>query len=357
MGIPLIEELVSNGDEIYVTSRKERITSKTSVHYIVGNAYDIPFLKETLKTRYDAIVDFMHYTPNALNERLDLLLSSADHYFFLSSCRVFMPSENAITEQSPRLLDNIEDSSYLKTEEYALAKARCEDIFKSSNYKNWTIIRPYITYGPERLQLSMLEKEGWLFRALNNRSIVFSKDLAQTRTTLTYGDDVSKVIAFLIRKKLCLGDCLNVVGNETMTWGEILDFYLDIIELNSGKRPSVHWLNNAVELSRIIGNTYKFKYDRKYDRVFDNAKMMRLPEFSINFTPMTIGIEQSLMSFLKGPRRFSYYNVILEAWMDKQADEFSSLSSILGIKNKFKYLLIRNTFIFEKRLPKGDVNW
>ena len=42
-------------------------------------------------------------------------------------------------------------------------------------------------------QLGVLEKELWLYRALNGRTIVFSKDIAEKSTTLTYGYDVASV--------------------------------------------------------------------------------------------------------------------------------------------------------------------
>lgn len=51
------------------------------------------------------------------------------------------------------------DEDYIKTDEYALQKARQENILLGSKYKNWTIIRPYITYNKERLQLGVLEKK------------------------------------------------------------------------------------------------------------------------------------------------------------------------------------------------------
>ena len=63
----------------------------------------------------------------------------------------------------------------------------------SSCLKNWTIIRPYITFSDARLQLSCLEKEYWLKRVLDNKPIVFSKDLANKTTTFTCGNDVAGV--------------------------------------------------------------------------------------------------------------------------------------------------------------------
>ena len=51
---------------------------------------------------------------------------------FLSSSRVYASQESPIREDSMRLLDVSHDSIYLKTDEYALAKARQEDILRKS---------------------------------------------------------------------------------------------------------------------------------------------------------------------------------------------------------------------------------
>ena len=60
------------------------------------------------------------------------------------------------------------DEEYLKTDEYALSKARQEDILHRSGKNNWTVIRPYITYSEIRLQLGVLEKELWLYRFVHD---------------------------------------------------------------------------------------------------------------------------------------------------------------------------------------------
>ena len=69
----------------------------------------------------------------------------------------------------------IKDEEYLNTDEYALSKARQENILHEAGCNNWTIISPYITFSETRLQLGVLEKEDWLWRAINGYSIVFQK--------------------------------------------------------------------------------------------------------------------------------------------------------------------------------------
>ncbi|MFW5804660.1 MAG: NAD-dependent epimerase/dehydratase family protein [bacterium] len=227
MGIHLVKLLATNEINTFVTTRK-KIKSEKNLTYIQGNAKETSFIKKLLQERWDAIIDFMVYKTNEFEEQASLLLNATNQYIFLSSSRVYANSENPIDENSPRLLDVSDDKVFLETDEYSLTKARQENILINSGLKNWTIIRPYITYSENRLQLGVLEKEQWLYRALKGRTIVFSKDMISKQTTLTYGEDVSKGIFSLIGNNDALANTFHITTNKSQTWGEILKTYITI---------------------------------------------------------------------------------------------------------------------------------
>lgn len=107
--------------------------------------------------KYDAIVDFMIYTSESEFEAYyKLFLENTNHYIFLSTYRVYANTV-PITEESPRLLDVSADEAFLASGDYAIYKAQEEEILKESDYTNWTIIRPAITYSKKRFQLTTLE--------------------------------------------------------------------------------------------------------------------------------------------------------------------------------------------------------
>lgn len=138
-----LTQLLADRSRIVVTTRKKR-TSLGNVSYIQGDAHDLCFLKLLLNDNFDVIIDFMGYTTDEFRKRFLLLLDSCKQYMFLSSARVYSGVDGLITEETPRLLDVCMDEEYLATDEYALAKARQEDMLKNSERNNWTIIRPYI---------------------------------------------------------------------------------------------------------------------------------------------------------------------------------------------------------------------
>ena len=334
LGIALTDILKNSEAKLYVTSRSLQ-QSKGNVQYIQGNAMDLEFVKSLMDRQYDAIVDYMIYPPQVFQSRFRFLLKHTDQYFFLSSSRVYAQSVQPLTEQSPRILDICKDYVYLATDEYALAKAREEDLLRSSNMTNWTIIRPYITYNSNRLQLGVFEKENWLYRALQGRTIVFPRDIAERRTSFTYGADVSRVMAHMIGNPKAYGKTFHIVNSEKITWNDVLELYLEIIEHKTGKRPAVKIVDTSESLMKVW-SPWQIKYDRKFDREFDSSAVQEICG-DIEFVTVEAGITKCLTAFLEHPS-FLKIKWRFEAWADKQVGEFTSFKEIEGVKNQIKYL-------------------
>ncbi len=335
MGTPLIELLAKDSDNIiYVTSRSKK-EDLDNVKYICGNAKQIDFLMTILDQEYDAIIDFLVYESSELRERIDIFLDHTKQYFFFSSARCYAASVERLTEDSPRLIDVCDDKEYLSTDEYALAKGREEDILRFSGKKNWTIIRPYITYNAYRLQLGVYEKENWLRRALAGRTIVMPSDIASKKTSLTFGGDVAGIIASLIGNEKALGEIFHLTTSETHTWNEILLYYSDIIEKKTGKKIKIKYVDDSLGLQKVW-NPWQIKYDRLFDRSFDNNKIESVIG-KCEFTPTYEGLQSCLNIFLDNPK-WLHDNWHYEAWCDRLTGEVTPLKEVKGKKNKLLYL-------------------
>ncbi|WP_372776556.1 NAD-dependent epimerase/dehydratase family protein [Mangrovibacterium sp.] len=337
MGVHLVKLLADRGDQVSVTTRQPR-QSIENVNYRQGNARDIDFLKELLQEQWDAIVDFMVYTTPEFTERVNLLLASTTQYVYLSSARVYANSETPITEESQRLLDVSKDNDYLATDEYALLKARQENILRDSGHTNWTIIRPYITYSENRLQLGVLEKEEWLYRALKGRTIVFSDDMTSKFTTLTYGFDVAKGILAIIGNAKAQGEAFHIAIEDSFQWKEIIEIYTAELEQHLGFKPKVV-LQKLDDFLICKPSRFQVLYDRLFNRRFDSSKIAEYLEME-NLTKTEHGLSSCLNKFLKDPQ-FNGINWRTEALKDKFTGEHASLTEIKGIKNKLRYLAYR----------------
>lgn len=306
--------------------------------FITGNAHNLTFLQSLLsQNQWDAIIDFMSYSTEEFKGRAKLLLDATNQYVFLSSARVYADSADPITEDSLRLLDACNDKDYLATDEYALAKARQENILAGSGKNNYTIIRPYVTFGENRLQLSALEKEYWLFDALNNKTILFSKDLSEKFTTLTYGEDVAMGIAALIGQQAAYGEAFHITVNESHQWSEILDTYISVIKKKTGCIPQVKLLDSWHPM--LGGFPMQIKWDRLYNRRFDNTKISRFIDPS-KFKPTLPTLENCLTHYINNP---TFLNIDWDktAQRDRYNKAWMPYDKIPGVKKKVRYTLVR----------------
>ena len=341
MGQPLVSLLASTND-VYVTTRQDVVSSE-KITYIKGNAKDIAFLTSTLQTRHwDAIVDFMVWTSD-FPTVLPLMLDNTDQYVFISSARVYAQSDEPITEDTPRLLDVSTDKAYLATNEYALAKAREEDMLFQSGRSNFTIVRPTITYNTQRLQLGVFEKEMWLYRALHGRSIVFSEDIADKVTTMTHGNDVATGIASLIGQKDALGEVFHITCPKSLLWREVFDIYLSVLEKRLGHRPRVVMTKKSTNL-QFKERIYQVIYCRYFNRTFDNSKIAHYCDVE-SFTSPQVGLTQCLEQLLKNPV-FKKIDWFTEAVNDRASKERTPLSEIPTTTDKVYYIIYRYNLKF-----------
>lgn len=317
IGSVLSRSLAAVGHDVSVTSRSARIP-QGNLRYIVGNARHDAFLDQLLGERWDAIIDFMVYDTQTFAGRAQRLLSSTGQYVFLSTGRVFASSETSLDENSPRLLDACGDSDYLATDEYALTKARQEDLLCASGRTNWTIVRPYITFGEARLQLGPLEREDWLYRAMRGRSIVFCDALMDRQTTLTDGADVAGMIAAVVGRPQALGEAFNLTSGKSVSWRRVLDTYLSALELRRGRKTPV--LLQDVESFCRTTNPAQVRYDRLYHRRFDTTKITAFFDVSRIREPID-ALAERVEADLSGSLQFGPINWRAEALRDRAAGE------------------------------------
>lgn len=336
IGTPLITILRQNPDiKICVTSRSEH-PSEENVQYLKTDALNPRELENILmQNHWDAVIDFMIYSEQVFRKRIGLLLNSTDQYFFLSSATEYSDSDEIITEKTPRLLDVTTDKEFLTVKPYPINKALCENILRQTGLKNWTIVRPYITFNSNRLQLGCYEKELWLWRCLNGGEVLFSKDIAQRYTTLTFAKDVALAISRLIGNEKAFGEDFTITTNQSLKWNEILDIYKTVLLRERNIKMRVKWTDGSLNL-RFRQGQWHAKYDRLYNRRFDNAKLMGvLPD--LRFTEVKKGLDYCLTEFLKTGN----FRPIPAPCHARLANSYVPLQNIRGVKNMAKWLIVR----------------
>lgn len=344
MGMHLTRILNAQHHVVYVTSRKNRKNFE-NVTYLQGNAHDKEFIGGLLaNNKFEVIVDFMYYTPLEFSDRLPFYLKNTNQYICLSSSRVYAESKSALTELSPRLVDVIKDKRYIGGYDYSLEKCQMEDIVTSSKKKNWTMIRPYVTYSESRLQLGIYELSDWYYRILNGRTIQLSKHIANSYTTLTYGYDVACGIAALIGQYEAFGNIYHITCPKPIKWGDVLNIYADEIYKHKGIKVKI--LQTPKDIFKSVGAfDAQVTYDRGYNRIFDNSKISQFCNVQ-NFKLPSIGIRHCIRTFIIENEE-SYFKEHKPNWwrqslIDRLTNEYAQKEEFSSEKEYRDYLNIRN---------------
>ncbi len=246
-----------------------------NVRFIQGNAKDWGFLMDLMQTRYDAVIDFLVYNTGETVLYVPFLQSRTEHYIYLSSYRIYDNKEVPIRETSPRLLDTADNILLKNSDDYCIYKARGENILSAMPRKNWTILRPAITYSLMRYQLVTLEADHTVGRARAGKKVVLPEQARNVRATMSWGGDVAKMIASLVCNEAAMGETFTVSTSEHHTWGEIADYYKNICNLEAV------WVDKEDYIGILSPPQYpnarwQLEYDRLFDRVIDNSKILNV---------------------------------------------------------------------------------
>ncbi len=295
MGTYLVPLLASQGHQVHVVALEEKSSFSADVHYERADALDDNYLASLLQSGFDAIVDFLIYKTDHFARRLGLLLDHTDHYIYLSSYRVYDKGDGLINETSAQLLDSSADAHFLKTEDYALIKARQEDLLESSGYRNWTIVRPAITYSKRRFQLVTLEADLVVGRSRQKKALVLPQAALTVQGTMTWAGDVAKMLAGLLFKDAALGQAFVVATAEHHSWQEIAEIYRRQIGLSYVAASTMDFLAILGAPDLRSPQSYQLHYDRLFDRRIDNSKILRITGLKqSDLMPLAEGLAREL---------------------------------------------------------------
>ena len=274
MGQYLIPHLAEMGYQIDAVALEEKQSEWPNVTYIQANAKDRSFFPQLLSRKYDGIVDFLIYNSNDLAYYPLALAAGTGHYIFLSSYRIYDNKEHPVRETSPRLLDTADDIVLRNSDDYCIYKARGENVLRTLTKKNWTIVRPAITYSKMRYQLVTLEAPNTVGRAFAGKKTVLPESARKVQATMSWGGDTALMIAKLLFNEKALGEAFSVCTAEHHSWEEIAAYYKEICGLESV------WIDPDDYIRILNPDPYdrRFRWqldcDRLFDRIMDNSKVL-----------------------------------------------------------------------------------
>lgn len=268
LGTYVAEELLRLGHKVDIICLEDKHSDIESLKYYKADA-TLDFLKDLFsKKHYDGIVNFIHYENNEdYVPYHELLTQNTDHLIFLSSYRVYADLQHPITETAPQLIDVIKDDPlFHETEDYALAKSRTERYLNNNSCpKNWTIVRPVISFSERRLDVCMASGHRVIDFAKTGVPIQLPLEAKNLTAGLDWAGNSGKIIANLLFKEDSKGEAYTVSSAQNLTWGEVADIYTKLLNVKFEWVPA-----------NYPSDVYIWHYDRAYDRKIDNSKVLRV---------------------------------------------------------------------------------
>ncbi len=288
------KELLRLGAKVDVICPEDKVSDHENLRFFKTLATDEFLIDLFKKEHYNGIVNFIHY-PDAEKypPMHKLLTDNTDHLIFLSSYRVYADLEHPITENAPMLLDTMDDPEFLAKETYALSKAKAEKYIRSQkDIKNWTIVRPVISFSDKRFDIVTIN-EHFVLEYTEAGKTMYLPEIARNLTSsLDWAGNTGKIIANILFKEEALGEAYTISSAQNLTWGEVAELYTELIGTKFEWIDTEEWLSHP---EYVHNDRWAAVYDRFYDRETDNSKVMKLTGLKKeDFTSIKEGLEIEL---------------------------------------------------------------
>jgi len=244
---------------------------------------------------FDAVVDFIAFSPQDIERDLRLFRSRTDQFVFISSASAYQkPVKNyLITEETP-----LENPYW----EYSRNKIACEDrlmqAYREESFPT-TIIRPSHTYGFTQIPFGVSSwRHPWTVvdRMKRGLKVIVPGD-GTSLWVLTWNADFAKGLVGLLGNERAIGEAFQITSDEVLSWDQIhVEAYRALrLEPNVIHIPSdLIAMYDPQSLGSLVG-------DKANSVVFDNSKIKRfVPDYGceVNWAE---GVRRSLAWFDSHP--------------------------------------------------------
>jgi nucleoside-diphosphate-sugar epimerase len=313
---------VERGVELFLLNRGSHPDRALGATLIVADLRDEAAVQQALAGyRFDAVVDWVAFTPDDIERDLRLYRDRTDQFVFISSASAYRkPLGDWLLREDSPLANPFWD--------YARNKIACEErlmrAFREDGFPV-TIVRPSLTYGDTQVPLAV---NSWerpftaIARMRQGKPVIVPGD-GTSLWTITHNSDFAKGFVGLLGRRQAVGQAFNIMSDEVLTWDEI---YRQVAAAAGVEARIVHIASDFVAacLPEMRGTLLG---DKAVSAVFDTTKIKRfVPDFQAT-TPFAEGIRRTVAWFDADPARQQ-----VDAGMDARWDRLVAAYD-LGLAN------------------------
>lgn len=305
---------VERGIELYLLTRGQSLRSPVEgAHLLRADIREPQTVRQALGAlNFDAVVDWVAYTPAQVETDLDLFRGRTAQYVFISSASVYQkpPAALPVTESTP--LHN-------PIWPYSQNKIACEErLMRAYREEGFpvTIVRPSHTYDRTYVPL----EGGWtaIDRMLRGKPVIVHGD-GSSLWTLTHHADFARGFVGLLGNPRAVGDAFHITSDEWLTWNQIFE----ILARAAGTRANIVHVPSDLIAAYDLGWGHSLLGDKAHNGVFDNSKIKRMvPGFTASI-PFARGAEEIIAWHTADPARRAV-NERFDALCDRILAAYSS---------------------------------
>ena len=262
---------LDRGIELYLLNRGQSVRPvPKGARVLKGDIRDPKSAQKAIgDLHFDAVVDWIVFTPEHLEADLALLRGRTDQYVFISSASAYQTPPAGLPVTESAVLDN-------PFWDYSRNKIACEErlvrAYREEKFP-FTIVRPSHTYDCTLIPMD----GGWttIDRMRRGQPVIIHGD-GTSLWTLTHHRDFAKGLVGLLGHSRAIGETVHITSDEWLSWNQIFG----LMARAAGTEAKI------VHVPSDVIAAYDPKWapgllgDKSHSMIFDNAKIKRLvPDF------------------------------------------------------------------------------
>jgi nucleoside-diphosphate-sugar epimerase len=298
---------LDRGIDLYLLNRGQSTRpAPEGAQILQGNIRDRASAEAALgDLAFDAVVNWIAFTPDHVENDIDLFRGRTDQYVFISSASAY---------QTPPVNLPVTESTLLANPhwQYSRNKIACEErLIRAYRDEGFpiTIVRPSHTY--DRTSLPFQGGFTVVDRMRKGKPVIVHGD-GSSLWVLTHHRDFAKGFVGLLGTSRAIGEVFHITSDELLTWDQIHE----IVAQAAGTTAQIVHIPSDVIAAYDAGWGGGLLGDKTHSMVFDNSKIKRtVPDFAAAI-PFARGAEEIMAWYDADPAR-QVVDEELDALMDR----------------------------------------
>ena len=257
------------GMDVTLLTRGQHVSQlPAGVKTLIADANDPSLIGKFDRESFDAVVDWIAFTPPDIERDLKLFRGRTRQFVFVSSASAYQkPQKHYLIKESTPLANPHWD--------YSRNKIACEErlmvAYREEGFPV-TIVRPSLTYGESLIPLVLNSWERSytaVDRMIRGQKLIVPGD-GTSLWVITHNTDFAKGLVGLLGNQQAIGHSFHITSDEVLTWDQMFRTVGDAV----GVEPRLLHISSDFIAACLPDKKGTLIGDKSVSVVFDNSKLL-----------------------------------------------------------------------------------